>query len=353
MDNSYYWGILLSESKFKTNALHVVNIALKFRKFAVTAGVIDSIEINQAVNALSTIGSEEIQNIFPFLERDDILSYFNSDSSVKSYWSYKTMRVYDVNKYKCLLKYNPVGLLSYYAYRITDISDHSNEVMEILDAICKTGENISNHISYIDKIINRLDNTGYYSDEYALICLKISELRSNCIEMYECIKHFYFIHYDNLAELLNDDKVFYDFIYRYSIPKDYKTDTVSIKRFLDSLYEYSNHSNRVIEFIGVVIGKILKSISTKEFVNLGFPDIVEKYNSPKFRSGFSTGYHGMVSIRVIEDGSDLKSKSDEILKAINEIDIEYPYTFEILNEIADNYIKESKSDFLYSEFSEI
>lgn len=354
MDDYRGWGFLLAKSNLKKHSSIIISEALKSQKYDIIAGFVDEIDKSEALEILNSLATPEAFQIYSLISRNDIINESVSQEFSEAYWSHKIMRSFDEDMFHNLLRYNPTGLLYFYAYVIDDIRNHIKEILEVFDAIIQYKVNNVIEARFINIIIEKLDVAGCYSDEYALKCIAITELLPESYhEWYESVKLYYYNHSESLIEMIKDDLGYYKLISKFSIPSVYENDISAIKIFYENMSMFFDESNNIIEFAGVLLGKMLKKISLVNFIKLNFPEIIEQYYCSIFRKGFIDGFYGTVEFRRIGDGSAQKKESEEFLEISESIEIEFPNTASILRCISNAYKSEAREDFLFTEFNDM
>ena len=156
--------------------------------------MLDVAKREDCITILDTFPPEEQTFALQNMYRKDIEGWLNTEEKEKAYWSHQIMCEYDPNTYSKLLAYNPCELLSYFSYRHkVSLCIEIDKIIEIINAILSLGAAPPNNLySYeMEKLLSRIDEEGYYSEEWAKLCVALYE--QDWLQTYpNALKRYYF-----------------------------------------------------------------------------------------------------------------------------------------------------------------
>lgn len=348
MGNLSNWGFLLAKSDYSSCALELSKCAISKNKYQILGGFIDGLDLEKAKSLLEL--PKEIKEVaISHITRQDILPFITDKELLKVFWSNQTMYEYSPYMFEQLLEYNPSGLLLFFYSKCKDITDVTNNVVRVFRALISTKCTIDP--SLLSELIQKIDNSGFYSDEYAELCLELSVLYKDHFEFQDYFKEYYYRHPDKLNELLADERAYWNILSYYQLPPRSHESIENIAYFFDAILQIdtSEGKYKAYSLFGVLLGSLLKSVSIDKFIERNYISLIEQYYSDVFEKYFIKRYFGFVSFRWIGDGNDQKQKGDELRKYIDRLEIQYPNTTRILRKLICQYDINAKSDYIQSE----
>ena len=110
----------------------------------------------------------------------------------------------------------------------------------------------------INRIFSCLDNSGYYTDEYAKMCLYLSKYNHGyqLYQLHECAKLFYYYHPERICFIINTGQDEYlnvgELLIRYELPRSVIKNYDGINSFIRAIIEGTDNERRSVvkRFIG-------------------------------------------------------------------------------------------------------
>ena len=350
-NDEYNWGNFLAKVSEKSEFNEIFDELFALKKFNILTGFINNVDSEQIITKLNTMRGDSLLKILSIIERKDIYEILDDEEKKNAYWKFKEMWEYDNNTFNSLLKFNPQGLLRYYHNEKVNLNNYDN-VVNLLDIIADDDINQIN-IYFIQELLEQCESI-FYSDKLAMISLKLYQ--KNILEVFNssiCLYWFY-----NPAELLeiviNEEQEFshlnIDVKYNYELPKQAYEDEVKFEFFMNYFIEAAVQTKNdfIFGFVGQLLGR---SIIGKDgiFPHETIRKFIEKNDSPILRNGFLVAKFNTRGMRTILDGSPEKEIAQNYRNDAKKIQIDYPITAELLNNIAESYDKEARADYIRSE----
>ncbi len=348
MEDLPNWGFLLAKSDYSSCALELSQCAIIKNKYKILGGFIDGLDLENA-KILLEMPKEIMSIVISNIRRQDVLVFIDNEELLENFWSNQIMYEYSPFMYKQLIKYNPSGLLQYYSFYCKDIINAVNNAIQVLKALITTKCTIKS--SLLSEMIQKIDNSGFYSDEYAELCIKLSALYKNHSEFHDYFKEYCYRHPDELNELMADETAFWKILSYYQLPSRSHESIENIAHFFDAILQIdtSEGKYKAYSLFGVLLGSLFQFVSINEFIERNYISLIEQYYSDVFEKYFFMRYFGFVSVRWIGDGSDQKQKGDELRKYIDRLEIQYPNTTRILRKLICQYDINAKCDYIQAE----
>ena len=348
MEDSLNWGILLAYSDYSSFAIELSKYAIIKGKYKIISGLIDGLDLEKAKSLLE-LPKEIKEVVISHITRQDILPFINDKELLKMFWSNQTMYEYSPFMFEQLIKYNPSGLLYYYSFRCNDIINQIENVIQVLIALTDAESEINQVL--LNELIQKIDNNGFYSDEYAELCMGLSALYKHHSEFHNYFKEYYYRHPEKLNELMTDERAYWNILSYYQLQPRANETIENIAHFFDAILQIdtSEAKYKAYSLFGVLLGSLLKSVSIDNFIEKNYISLIEQYYSNVFEKYFIERYFEFVSCRWIGDGSDQKQKGDELSKYIDRLEIQYPNTTQILRKLICQYDINAKSDYIHNE----
>lgn len=357
MSDELNWGYTIGESDYKLSYNNVVERAVETNKYLLLSGFLDKIDSTTAYDQIKILSVDKQKTILSNIQNRDIVLLLENDDLKYSYWSNKTMHTNNEKEFEEFLKYNPFGLLAYYTViNHRDMYANRQIIMDILSAII-VFKHKNKKLNQMDKeLINRfiteMDKNSYYSDDYAIKCLKLSK-RNSSNRIHECIKKYYFYNPNEICKIINDrsDGYFkcFEFELEYELPNCAFEDYDMIKSFIHYIIDntYGEKRDSAYSLIGELLSRALDKGITKK--NIIIFKIADNYNNQSFDCGFEIGYDSLDRVRFVGDGTDQKAKYDELVRIAEKIEIDYPHAAQLLKRISKQYLYNSQRDHISSE----
>lgn len=359
MNDGGEWGQVLAQSKYLSLCEKVCEIANAEKKYSIVSGFLNEIDPNKAYQMIISFSEEEQKMIIPRIYNNRIGELIDDEWMRTLFWSNKIMREYNDAEYNLLLQYNPNGLLPYYVYlNKSSILENKATIFTILSAIIS--KNIDGDYAFgqdtdaFNRIFTCFDNDGYYSDEYAEMCLYLSKYNYH-YQFHECAKLFYFHHPERICSIINTGKDDYvnvsELLIRYELPRQALDNYGSLSAFIEAIIHGTNaeHRSTLYKFIGTIIAKAMKNKGTHGNTDIQCK-IVENYHNNDFDTGFIDGYRNLY--RTLGDGSDQKEEYAQLVSEAEDIEIDYSHSAFLLRQIAKEHLFLSKHDYIISELGD-
>lgn len=341
MDNSYGWGrIINSLSEPELTELFCV-VSRETRKYVLLAGCMDHLELEAFLSLLNDLNDVERTYVLPVICRRDFLEKSISEEDLILFWSGKIMRNYDNNEYKTMLKYNPYGLLYYCRSEAeNNVEESIYTVIEVFNSIVVFGHGkyVSKPVtsSFIPEIIERVDKV-FYSTEWALLCMKLQDLRlidNNS----DGINRYLYMNPQRLLEKHSESEMVGD---KFKLPICALENYAEFKEFIDYL---------VINGERQIAARII-SLSLKN--DNEFPLVVMDYLEECSDVDFDMLIVGIISsyndFEWTSDGTNQKMKASKYMRIANAIDAKYYHSKNIFMTLSRVYSKESYIEAIYGE----
>ena len=347
MEDCHGFGRFLGDNLQNDEVDHIVSILLEQKKMNLLAGMVSTVKIDIATRIFQTLRLKDKEELLPLLSRSDITELISTPEHEQLYWGTKQLRVYDISAYSALLKYNPCGILPIFLSNTGTLSTIP-KMEEVLNAIIQSGS-ISN-AGLLRTVIRKHDS--YYSDEWAELCIRLFDLPENSIlfdALPSCISIYFFRHPEKMIERLAADN--YDsfhFYRRYNLPNEAFSDYSSFSTWLDCLYCKVQNNPFIFAIIGAILGRTHAG-ADGVFPHVFIREALEKYSDKKLTTEVAIGKMNAQGFRSVQDGLKEKKQEEIYRRQAREMELDYPQTAYLLNQIADDYKFEAKRDRLYSE----
>lgn len=112
----------------------------------------------------------------------------------------------------------------------------------------------------------------------------------------------------------------------------------------------------VMEGFAFLLGDILGlSIPGADgfFLHDTIRELLEEINNDDVDRNMVVTYINNQNAHAVTDGSELKEKAKRFIEMADRLEISYPHTAAILRSIGQDYMRESKWDYLYSEIGDV
>lgn len=325
----------------------IVSILLEKKRMNLLAGMVSAIKIETAKSVFDSLQPEVKKELLPLLSRRDISKLISTPEFEQLYWGKKQLRDYDCNAYDALLKYNPCGILPIFLFN-TDTQEIIPKLKKVLNAIIQSGS-ISN-AGLLRTVIRKHDS--YYSDEWAELCIRLFDLPDNSMlfdELPSCISKYFFRYPEKIIERLTEDNNDSLYFYRrYNLPNEAFSDYSSFSCWLDCLYCQTQNNPFFFAIIGAILGRT-QAGADGIFPHVFIREALEKYSDKKLTTEVAIGKMNTQGFRSVQDGLKEKKQEEIYRRQAREMELDYPQTAYLLNQIADDYKFEAKSDRIYSE----
>ncbi len=356
LEDDYRWGAFLAESLGAEEFDTTIAICLKRQKYALVSGIVDYCSEIQAKTVLKKLPEKVLRIVLSKISRTDVQDFLEDENDEKAYWKTKRMDEYDEFTYGKLLKYNPIGLLSFYAFKDNEDYKYDGEkIIEILSEINKQSD-LDKHIVSLSKyeiedVIKKLDNI-FYSDDFAKICFSLL-IKEIIEDIPECVKKYFFVHPQEISNCISTGHSadeYWFFNSDYCLPMCAYDDFSSFSFFCETVSEISSERVSTLgdSIVGAILGRESKrgndNIYPHEFVRA----ILEK-NNERINNNFLISRFNAQGMRSIGDGTDQFEKSKMFFDFSQKIEIEYPITAQLLRNIGNDYFSEGKHDQSFSE----
>ena len=258
---------------------------------------------------------------------------------------------YDEMAYNRLLQYYPDGLLRYCNDTImNDPTNHMDMVFEILNALLVHKEDhqslghLENH--ELIHILTTIDKV-YYTEEWGRISKDLF-VEGIISKLTEGGSRYFIYHPNDLLAYIDANKRYkYFFSDYFLLPSCVYKEPDKLNAFAKSLIDAGQAS-----LLGIILG--LSILGTDGF----FPhdtirDLLEEIDNEKVDTHIIVTYHNKQNAHFVTDGNEFKEQAQKFFDAADRLDISYPHTANILRGIGEDYKRESKHDYLYSEIGDI
>lgn len=342
-----YWGKMLAEFGSADMFDFICCRLSEEHKYLALARFLDDSEVEKVKAFLETIGEIKVE-IVPHLYNKELLSCLKTED-VYLFWKNKTMLKYVKEDFEALLKYNPKGLVTFlYLESEKNPNQCVDLAKDVFKALQDDKENVNNHADYeIEAIISKIDSV-YYSDDWAELCMRLSEKMES--DSYpECICKYLFYNPNKIRNILLDGGIKrYKFINDYRLPECAYKEYSAFKFFFDALRTIEIENNLGWSVIGAIMGK--SAVGTDgffphEFVRM----ILEDYASKDLDDEVVYSFEDLNKIRAVSDGNDQLRKAHECMNISNRFLIDFPHSAYILKKISSVYTGNAKRDYIHSE----
>ncbi|MCR5694155.1 MAG: hypothetical protein K6G89_04195 [Clostridia bacterium] len=351
--DEYEMGFFYGRNLRSEYIYSLANEASRLKKDYLLCGIIESSEKTDCIHMLDSLNTDDQLMVLSYITRNDILEWLDTTEKERAFWNHQKMRAYDKNTYKKLLTYNPFNLLPYYAYTnehpLATSIEEIKEVVRAVLATCSISTPQNSDPYALDRIISKLNNEGYMSEEWVEICTKLYD--NNLLSQYpDILKEYYFAHPDILCDKLlemsgNANSEFNSY---YELPNRAYTDSYAFICFVDAFFARPAENDLLISVLGSILGKSREGadkIFPHEYVRMA----LEKYKDTDLWREVLSGKIYSRGARFIGDGSDRKRLAEEVKNNAKKVEIDYPETARLLRELSKYYASEGKQDRLYSE----
>ncbi len=347
MEDIHLWGYFLADN-LPTDYLETIALQLlKNGKLAIVGAILDSADKSIFTKVCTSLAPGQRDRLFVCMKRADIDDLLISEDDKRQYWQKKTLFQYDENAYSKLLQYYPAGLLRYCYERIRqDPINHMDMVSEVLNAVLASGYKAASFEQMEDyelkEMINAIDKL-YYTDEWGRLSKELF-VQGVLSELTEGGGKYFIYHPDELIMLVNSKKDRYYYISRhFFLPSCVYNEPDKLRIFAKVL---------VMEGLAFLLGDILGlSIPGTDgfFPHDTIRELLEEINNDDVNRNIVVTYINNQNAHAITDGSELKEKANSFFEAADRLEISYHHTADILRSIGQDYMRESKRDYLYSE----
>ena len=329
-----------------------VNEARRLGKTDILRGLLDGAGREECIRALDTLTPAEQQTVLQKLERKDIMDWIDTPEKERSYWSYKIMQEYDEIAYSKLLIYNPRGILWYFwGAERENIISNIEKIMDVINAMLSGESTVSDNpvIYELDDVIEKVDQGGYYSEEWAAMCMKAYD-RGWLGQYPAVLRKYYFTHPVLLCEKIKNpnNTIYAQFSLYYELPADAYADQPGFDSFVQTFIEKHTTDDLLLSILGSILGKSpngTDGIFPHEYVR----SALEQYKDFELWRAVLLGKMNAQGVRSIEDGTAemkyAKKYKDDALK----IEVKSPETAKLLRMLSEDYANQGKRDQLLSE----
>lgn len=349
MEDDLFWGYFLGKNFNGHEYAVFAQEICRQQKWKILSGLLDAGNLSSAANVFNSFSEHEKEVILPLLIRTDIMEWLTSSKYEQLYWGSKNMREYNDQAYHNLLKYNPCGLLRYLYYELKNSSEIPDKTFEIFSAVTKS-KNIHDK-DLLRKIIQIVDKRSY-CDEWAELCLSLYDM--GLLQIFhgyypQCLEKYFFRHPAKMLEMykVDNQKFFKHFYSRYHLPPVAYESYLAFTAWTDTLYD-SDMRN----FLANILGRSpngADGIFPHEFVRR----VLEKYSDRILTTDVGIGKINSLGVRIVDDGTNEQKMADQYRADARHIEIEYPQTASILQQIADFYESDAKRDRMWAEIERV
>ena len=344
MEDSSIWGVFLGKSLADDEFMDVARSVSSSRKMQLLSGLINTADLLIATKIYSTLSIEDQKDLLPFLRRDDIDDWLDTQEKERLYWQGKELFEYNERAYHYLMEYNPCGILRMF-FQKEDEPGSFERLIEVVRAIVDS-DNFSN-TGLLRLIVQEYDDHNY-SDEWAVLCLKLYDksVFKGIHGFYPaCLRTYFFKYPDKIVERYHDDPAaFYGhFHYDYSLPNEAYVNCETFIAWADYLYEAAKEEPYFISTLGSIMGKSglgTDGVFPHEFVRIA----LEKYSSEDLTRKVAVGWFNSRGARIVQDGLNEKKTELQYRGYARSLELDYPQTAKLLSMIADDYRWEAKED---------
>ena len=349
--DSFEWGCFYADHLSGRLCLDVAQALLKCGKCILLCGLINRVKIDDCISFLETVPEEQLLFFLKNINRRDIVGFLDMPQKELSYWSHQAMRDHDEESYEKLLKFNPSSILPYYAYLSkTPFTLEEDRIKRALNAIIDWRKsNPINEIDALERILEKAFQDGLYSEEWAEICIKL--YCPNSFRKYpSMLKLYYFIHPNQLCERIKsaNSDAYAEFNFYYELPEIAYKDEIAFSFFATTIMNEHNEDDLLLTIFGSILGRSQKGedgIFPHEFVR----SFIEQSNNNELIREILIGKLNSRGARIVLDGTEEKTISEQYYSDAKRIEISYPETAILLRRLGDEYAADSKRDRLYAE----
>ena len=350
--DEYNWGLFYTSFFSGNSFMLFVEETKKHKKDSIRLGLLDGASKEDCVRYIDSLDPQEQYDVLSRLSRLDLADFINTPEKERAYWKWKQMKTYDDKVFEKLLKYNPCGLLQFFAFWSKMLfSRDIDKIMKVLESIICIMENGKQDfdLTRIQYVIDRAEREGYYSDEWADLCAKLYE-KKLLLKCPEILKKFYFCNPERFCKMieLREESVLPSLSVNYELPDIAYCDLPAFDSFVSTIMNKQKEYNYLVAVLGSVLGKSkvgTDGIFPHEYVRMA----LERYVDEKLTLETLIGKENTDGVRTIEDGTREQALARKCYKHSEELAIEYPETAKLLRKLGDHYKSEGKSDRIYSE----
>lgn len=350
MSDENYWGRFLADVTSTDDFKYCVEVIAKANRIKILCAYLDCADVENSKEYVFARTEEEREVLLPNLTNNAIITELENEKELKSYWKTKQMIEYDEFTYSSLLKYYPENLIWFLSMNIEkDPAQYVVMAEEIFAAMIdsKETEIRQDLVDDLERIMSAIDSV-YYSEEWAILCIKIYSLEY-VSSFSESARKYLFDHPGEIKKLLECDNINqYTFLSTYKVPECAYLDYSTFRYFFIELRKLLNDESGY--YIGSILGK------TKNGEDGWFPheftrNILEEFNEKRMDEHVMIAYLNDMSFRTISDGSDQKAIMEKYKNKALELEIRYPHTAYILNLLSEDYGRNAKHDYEDSEIN--
>lgn len=351
MEDIHLWGFLIADSIPADNMELVALRLLEINKIAILSGMLDKADQSLFVVVNNALSPDKKKRLYVCMNRKDIDELLMCEDDRKLYWQGKIIFEYDEIAYNRLLQYYPAGLLRYCNDTIlNDPTNHMDMVFEILNALLvhKDDQQSLRRMEY-DELIDIMTTIDkvYYTEEWGRISKDLF-IAGVISELTEGGSRYFIYHPNDLMIYINENKgKYYYFSRHFSLPSCIYTEPDKLNAFAKLLID-AGHAFLLGDILGL-------SIPGKDgfFPHESIRELLEEINNDNVDRSMIITYSNKQNAHFVTDGNELKEQAKRIYDAADRLDISYPHTANILRNIGEDYKRESKHDYLYSEIGDI
>lgn len=351
-NDEYAWGSFYSGFLSGKSFLEFATKMCDCNKREILRGLLNSANLDDCIEYLNSIDLDSQCKVLSVLNRKDVLDWIDTAEKERAYWTYKTLREFNENDYQKLIQYYPVGLLPYFAYLSkTPVYLEIDKIIKTLSAVIdyeKNNRKQAEKEKYeLDKIVNKIEQSNYYSDEWADICIRIYDL--GLLTNYpETLKKYYFYNPYALCKKIknHESNAYAQFSFFYTLPECAYENYDLFLFFVDSIIKMHSDDNLLFQILGNILGRShdgADGIFPHEYVR----EVMEKYND--LCREILIGKLNSFGMRFVGDGSNEKITAEKYKKDASLFDITYPQTAQLLRQIGEHFMYDGKRDQLTSE----
>lgn len=354
MSDDKAWGKFLIQIDSGIDNKELCEKCVERSKKHILLSVLELLKLDEFTSIFVMFHEDLKIEILSQINREDILSLLDTTEKEQAYWGNKQMAQYDSVIYKKLLRYNPMGLINFYAYN-NFTKDNIDDVVRVLERI-KELEIDVRQVPNGDYMLNRLfGNIDELTYSEKIACLEFDFYYRHQIEDFlEGMKKFYFFNPHKIVEQFNNEctkyQNYFKLAYKFSLPQIAYTEFKRFEFFFDSLIDNANDKDFAYGIVGQILGRSICG-NDKIFPHEFSRRIIEKYASEKLNRDFiigksnADGFH----MRLVGDGSDQIAIAKELQDNANSICLEFPITAQLLRELSEQHIREARMDREWSE----
>lgn len=346
------WGSFYARVLSSAMLLNFVYEARRLQKNRILYGLLDGAKREDCITILDTFSLEEQTFALQNMYRKDIEGWLNTEEKEKAYWSHQIMCEYDANIYSKLLSYNPCELLVYYSYRHeASLCIEIDKIIEIINAILSLGAVPPNNLYLygMEKLLSRIDEEGYYSEEWAKLCVTLYE--QDWLQTYpNALKRYYFENPHLLceAEVHLTGKTYSHFHLHYELPLIAYDDPKAFHFFVKTIVDNHTDKDMLLPMLGSILGKAPNG-SDGIFPHEVVRNVLESYREYRLNHHVLIGKLNSRGFRSVEDGAYEINCSKKLREDAKLLEVTYPETAQLLRWLSDDYAAAGKRDHLFSE----